>query len=153
MGLAYALGVTLLLQPLSADKAVDNEGMNVVLIGIDALRPDRLSHFGNERPTSPNIDALLEESLIFTQTFSQISRTYPAWTTTMSGMWPTEHGIRDNLPTSENLIPKHALLPQVLQKAGYTTGLQQTITAFHTWFLRPDLTRSVSLLWDCKTSP
>jgi len=118
----YALAVTALLQPLNAEESVDNDGMNVVLIGIDALRPDRLSHFGNERKTSPNIDALLDESLIFTQAFTQLSRTYPAWTTTMTGTWPTVHGIRDNLPTSDRLIPDVALLPQVLKDAGYATG-------------------------------
>ena len=119
---AYAIGVALLLQPLTADDAVDNEGMNVVLIGVDALRPDRLGHFGNPRNTSPNIDAVLEESVIFTQAFSQISRTYPAWTTTMTGTWPTSHGIRDNLPTANRLVPDQALLPAVMSDAGYTTG-------------------------------
>ena len=122
VALAYAAGVTLLLQPLDADKAVDNTGTNVVLIGVDALRPDRLGHFGNERNTSPNIDALLDESLIFTQAFTQLPRTYPAWTTTLTGTWPTVHGIRDNLPTSDRLIPEPALLPNVLKDAGYATG-------------------------------
>jgi arylsulfatase A-like enzyme len=118
----YVAAVTLLLQPLSADKAVDNDGPNIVLIGIDALRPDRLGHFGNKRKTSPNIDALLDESLIFTQAFTQLPRTYPAWTTTLTGTWPTVHGIRDNLPTSDRLIPDMALLPQVLKDSGYATG-------------------------------
>lgn len=122
MAAAYVAAVTLLLQPLKADKAVDNDGTNIVLIGVDALRPDRLSHFGNERKTSPNIDALLDESLIFTQAFTQLPRTYPAWTTTLTGTWPTVHGIRDNLPTSDRLIPDMALLPQVLKDSGYATG-------------------------------
>ena len=57
----YGIAITLLFQPLKADKAIDNEGMNGD-DGVDALRPDRLGHFGNERNTSPNIDALLDES-------------------------------------------------------------------------------------------
>ena len=108
--------------PLKAQRAQDNEGLNLVLIGVDALRGDRLSHFGNERQTSPHIDAFLGESLVFTQAFSQISRTYPAWTTTMSGRWPTAHGIRDNLPTADRLIPEAPLLPQVMKAAGFATG-------------------------------
>ena len=120
--LAYGGAIAALLQPIQAEKAVDNEGMNVVLIGVDALRPDRLGHFGNPRNTSPNIDALLQESLVFTQAFSQVSRTYPAWITTMTGTWPTTHGIRDNLPTAERLVPEPALLPAVLKNAGFATG-------------------------------
>lgn len=122
MSLVYAAAVTAVLQPLDADDAVDNEGFNVVLLGVDALRPDRLGHFGNPRNTSPHMDAVLAESVIFTQAFSQISRTYPAWTTTMTGAWPTTHGIRDNLPTDDRLVPSQALLPQVLQDSGYATG-------------------------------
>lgn len=121
-GVVYATAVAALFQPLEAEDAVDNEGLNVVLLGVDALRPDRLSHFGNPRKTSPNMDAVLAESVIFTQAFSQISRTYPAWTTTMTGSWPTTHGIRDNLPTADRLVPEQALLPRVLQSEGYTTG-------------------------------
>lgn len=122
LAIAYGIGIAVLLQPLSAKKAVDNEGMNVVMLGVDALRPDRLGHFGNPRNTSPNIDAVLSESLVFTQAFSQISRTYPAWTTTLSGTWPTVHGIRDNLPTADRLVPEMALLPNVMADAGYATG-------------------------------
>ena len=119
---AYGLAITALLQPLKAEKAQDNDGPNLVMIGVDALRLDRLGHFGNERDTSPNIDAFLEDSLIYTQAFTQLSRTYPAWTTLLSGTWPTVHGIRDNLPTADRLTPDQALLPQVMAEAGYATG-------------------------------
>ena len=119
---AYSLSVAWVLQPISAAPSQDNKGMNVVLIGVDALRPDRLHFNGNDRNTSPHIDALLAESAIFTQAFTQLPRTYPAWITTLSGTWPTEHGIRDNLPTADRLIPSAALLPQVMQAAGYATG-------------------------------
>lgn len=122
LSLAYGGAIAVLLQPLQAKKAVDNKGLNVVMIGIDALRPDRLGHFGNPRDTSPNIDAVMKESLVFTQAFSQVSRTYPAWTTTMTGTWPTVHGIRDNLPTADRLVPEPALLPAVLKNAGFATG-------------------------------
>jgi len=108
--------------PIDADTAQDNEEMNLVLIGVDALRADRLGHFGNERETSPNIDQFLSESLVYTQAFSQLSRTYPAWTTTMSGTWPTRHGIRDNLPTADRLVPEVPLLAQVMGDAGFATG-------------------------------
>ena len=117
-----ALGFAWATAPIDAESAQDNEQMNLVLIGVDALRADRLGHFGNERETSPHIDQFLSESLVYTQAFSQLSRTYPAWTTTMSGMWPTRHGIRDNLPTADRLVPEVPLLAQVMKDAGFATG-------------------------------
>ncbi|HER19522.1 MAG TPA: methyltransferase domain-containing protein, partial [Chromatiales bacterium] len=40
-------------------------GYNVVVISFDALRADALGTYGYDRPTSPNIDAFAEESLVF----------------------------------------------------------------------------------------
>ncbi len=40
-------------------------GQSVVLISVDALRPDHLSFNGYRRNTSPNIDALLRQSIVF----------------------------------------------------------------------------------------
>ena len=122
MALAGIGATMVMLQPLKAETPSSNDGPNVVLLGIDALRPDRLSFYGHDRPTSPNIDAVLAESVIFEETYTQLPRTYPAWITTLSGAWPTTHGIRDNLPTDNKIIPDLALLPQVMQQAGYTTG-------------------------------
>ncbi len=120
---ALGLGACIVgLQPLEADTPEANNGPNVVVVGIDALRPDRLGFFGHDRATSPNIDAVLKESVIFEEAYTQLPRTYPAWITTLSGTWPTTHGIRDNLPTDTHLIPDQALLPQVLGEAGYATG-------------------------------
>lgn len=97
-------------------------GPNVVLIGVDSLRPDHLGHFGYDRATAPNIDALLRESVIFTSAWTVLPRTYPAWMSTLSGQWPRTHGVRDNLPEPEHLVPPVALLPQVLRDKGYATA-------------------------------
>ena len=134
--LGLAVAFTWATAPLDAERAQDNQEMNLVLIGVDALRADRLGHFGNERETSPHIDQFLSESLTYTQAFSQLSRTYPAWTTTMSGTWPTRHGIRDNLPTADRLVPKVPLLAQVMKAAGYATGFATDDSRFS--YMVPD---------------
>lgn len=122
LNLVVLTAMTWVLQPITPAPVQDNDGPNLLIIGIDALRPDRLSYFGHDRPTSPNIDAFLSEAMIFEQAFSQLPRTYPAWTTMMTGAWPTHHEIRDNLPTDDRLISKKALLPQVMKDAGWATG-------------------------------
>ena len=44
---------------------------NVVLVTVDALRPDHLGSYGYHRPTSPNIDALASRSLRFQWAYCQ----------------------------------------------------------------------------------
>ena len=102
--------------------AQDNEGLNVIVLGIDGLRPDHLKSFGYERDTAPNIDAFIEEAVVFESSWTVFARTYPSWTSILSGRTPQNHGIRDNLPQPHLLVPEDtALLPQVLQKNGYHT--------------------------------
>ena len=44
---------------------------NLLLISIDTLRPDHLSYTGYFRKTSPNIDALAAEGVIFSNAYCQ----------------------------------------------------------------------------------
>ena len=120
---AYLLMVVVLLShPRQDGPKSGNQGMNVVLLGIDALRPDHLASEGYFRDTAPGIDAFLSEAVVFDQAFTPLARTYPSWTSMLTGSWPTTHQVRDNLPTPENLVPDITLLPQVMAAAGYETG-------------------------------
>ena len=113
------LGVT---HPPRTAPATDNAGMNVVIIGIDGLRPDHLSAYGYERQTAPNIDAFLDEAVAFDSAWTVFARTYPSWTSILSGQLPLNHGIRDNLPIPSELVSDEArLLPQELKERGYHT--------------------------------
>ena len=120
---AWVLGLAVLLQHPHYDGPQQaNDGPNVLLLGIDALRPDHLGSEGYFRDTAPNIDAFLSESVVFEQAYTPMARTYPSWTSMMSAAWPTTHGVRDNLPTPENLVPDMPLLPQLMVDAGFETG-------------------------------
>ena len=48
---------------------------NIILITIDALRSDHLSCYGYQRDTSPNIDRLAEEGVVFDNCFATSSGT------------------------------------------------------------------------------
>ena len=41
------------------------QGWDVILVSLDTLRADHLGVYGYERPTSPNLDALARESIVF----------------------------------------------------------------------------------------
>ncbi len=63
---------------------------NLILLTIDALRPDRLGAYGYERPTSPNIDALAAESVRFTRVLAPSSRSVRSIPAVFAGVYPSE---------------------------------------------------------------
>lgn len=94
------------------------DGPNVVLISIDTLRADRLGSYGHSRDTSPNIDRLAEEGILFENAYSQAPWTLPAMATIHSSLYPSEHGAtRFDLRMNNNLIT----LSEYMRNSFYTT--------------------------------
>jgi arylsulfatase A-like enzyme len=58
---------------------------NVLLITLDTLRADHLSSYGYPRKTTPNIDRLAEEGVLFENAFAGASWTLPSHATIMTG--------------------------------------------------------------------
>lgn len=79
--------------------ACDREGAgcppdcNVVLVSIDTLRADHLGLHGYARDTSPNLDRLGREAVVFENAISQSAWTTPAHASMMTGLHPHEHGL------------------------------------------------------------
>ena len=65
---------------------------NLVLIGIDTLRRDHLGCYGYHRATSPNIDRLADEGVLFEDAASQSPWTLPSFATVFTSLYPTQHG-------------------------------------------------------------
>ena len=104
-----------------------SEKKNVVLIVIDALRPDHLSCYGYHKNTSPNIDYLAKNGIIFENAFSTTNVTDPSITTILSGLYPISHGIRNHgEKVTRSMIRtfykrKVLYLSEILKKYGYYT--------------------------------
>lgn len=92
---------------------------NVLLITIDTLRADRLSCYGHERSTSPNLDRLAREGLRYTHAQAPRAKTTPSIASLLSGLYPHEHGVRDLATPLASGVP---LLQESLKRAGYRTG-------------------------------
>lgn len=75
---------------------------SVLLIVLDTLRADRLGCYGYPLPTSPNIDALAEESVRFTRAISTAPWTLPAHASLFTGLFPFEHGVHRVQRTAEH---------------------------------------------------
>src|SRR5262245_18716299 len=93
---------------------------NVILITIDTLRADHLSCYGYGRRTSPVLDGLAAEGVLFANAYAQSSWTKPSTASIFTSQYPTMHQTfleKSRLPESE------ILLPEVLRGAGYTTAV------------------------------
>ncbi|MDA1097327.1 MAG: sulfatase-like hydrolase/transferase, partial [Chloroflexi bacterium] len=66
---------------------------NVLLLGIDALRPDRLHCYGNTWETSPAIDRIASEGVLFEQMIAHSSHTLPSMGSVLTGLDPMQHGM------------------------------------------------------------
>ena len=98
---------------------------NVVLILIDALRPDRLHCYGYERRTSPNLDALAADGAMFTDAMAQAPETLVSTPSLFTGRYPQEHGMQWMERGPDIFIGPHLGLPSIaelLRGAGYETA-------------------------------
>ncbi|WP_082035597.1 sulfatase-like hydrolase/transferase [Shewanella sp. cp20] len=93
---------------------------NIVVIGIDALRPDHLAYRGADPSLAPTLNQLLSESLIYERTYTPLGRTFVAWMGILSGLYPTNNGARFNLAPPE-LVSKPFPLLERLAANGYQT--------------------------------
>lgn len=80
-----------------------------------------MSGNGYFRPTTPNLDALAKESLVFDNAFSSASWTLPESMTLYSGLYPFQHGVM-NRYNGETLVKDTPTLIDLLNNAGYQTA-------------------------------
>jgi arylsulfatase A-like enzyme len=90
----------------------------VVLIVVDTLRADHLSHYGYGRDTAAPLDAFRAKSTLFTRAYSTAPWTGPATMSILTGLSPLQHrGTRHGDVLSAQVVT----LAERLDAAGYTT--------------------------------
>jgi arylsulfatase A-like enzyme len=70
------------------------EKTNIILISIDTLRQNHLGCYGYHRQTSPNIDRLAQDGILFSNAFSQWPCTAISHASILTGLYPHTHGMR-----------------------------------------------------------
>ena len=116
--LAAALLVAFLLVPR---KATSSAPRSIVLVTIDTLRADHLGSYGYPRPTSPFLDRLAREGVVFEKAQSSAAQTSAAHASIFTGLYPSQHGVRSNgqgFGDGASYEP----LAEALEKAGYQTA-------------------------------
>ena len=93
---------------------------NLILITLDTTRRDRLSCYGYSEKTTPNLDRLAAEGILFEQAFTAVPVTLPSHATLLTGLYPFQHGVRNN--GSYVLADSFTTLAELLGARGYETG-------------------------------
>ncbi len=94
------------------------DDLNLLFILIDTLRADRLSAYGYDRETSPNIDALAATGVRFAEHLSQSS-----WTKcSMASLWTGSYPARTGVTRAPQALSEDARMPaEILSDAGFRT--------------------------------
>lgn len=109
--------------------------MNVVFVGIDALRADRLGCYGFGEKTSPYIDSLAANGVVFDRHFTPVVPTQPAFTSIYSGTHPLTHGIVSH-EGSNQPNPNITWLPLLMKHHGITSVTVDNLADHKQWFWR-----------------
>lgn len=97
------------------------EDCNIIFISMTNLRQDHLGTYGYYRDTSPNIDRLAQESLVFENAFSHASWTLPVAVSLFTSQYPFTHGIMDR---EEEAVLNESTITfvDILKQNGYITA-------------------------------
>ena len=93
----------------------------LLLITTDTLRADHVGAYGGPDGITPHLDSLAQDSIVFDVAYAPASYTLPSIAALLSGRYPEEVGILENV----NLFkPRDGLatLPEILRVHGWRTG-------------------------------
>jgi len=93
---------------------------NVLLITVDTLRADHLGSYGFDFDTSPNIDTLATESVVFEKAIAAAGKTTPSHASIMTSRYTREHAI--GYENGKSSLATETTLAEIFRDAGYATA-------------------------------
>jgi choline-sulfatase len=99
----------------------DADGYNLLLVTLDTVRADHLGCYGeNDQAETPFLDSLCRNGVMFSDAVTSVPITLPSHTTIMTGLYPPNHGVRDN--GTYRLAEERTTLAEDLRSHGYETA-------------------------------
>ncbi|MDP1689789.1 MAG: sulfatase [bacterium] len=89
---------------------------NIILITVDALRPDHLGFMGYSKNNTPNIDNLAREGIVFRNAFSVGPTTPYSFPAILTSTYPLDYS------GPQEMKEPRVLISEVFKKQGYTTA-------------------------------
>jgi choline-sulfatase len=118
VGAALAVGLAGLACTRSAPPPI--VARHLVLVTIDTLRADRLSCYGSRAVATPHLDQVAAQGALARDVSVQAPLTRPSHVTILTGRYPAEHGIRDNVAPA--LAADVPTLAERLRDRGFETA-------------------------------
>ncbi|TMA36511.1 MAG: hypothetical protein E6J87_00440 [Deltaproteobacteria bacterium] len=93
---------------------------SAAIIVVDTLRADHLGFYGYSRPTSPALDALAAQGLVFERAYSTSPWTLPSFGSLLTGRPPSEHlaGLRVTVDGVPSFTPLSKAMPTLAELLG-----------------------------------
>lgn len=101
-----------------ASATVAANAPNVLLLILDTVGAKHMSLYGYGRPTTPRLEQLARESIVFDNAFATSSWSLPSHTGIFTGLLPQEHGGNYLEPIRREVYS----VAQAFQSHGYATG-------------------------------
>ncbi|MDC3415922.1 sulfatase-like hydrolase/transferase [Aquibacillus salsiterrae] len=110
--------------------------MKIIMISLDSLRANRLGCYGYHKPTSPYLDKIAEEGVLFENMFAADIPTEAVHTAIFTGKVGLRTGIVSHGSSLTHLPKSTEWLPTMLRNAGFTTGAVDNLYQLKEWFAR-----------------
>ena len=114
-----ALTILVTCQLLCVSCASKDVRPDIVLIVIDTLRADHVGCYGYPRSTTPFLDSLSREGVLFETAYAPMGTTSPSLATVLTSQHPLSHGLVRN---GMSLKDGADTLQEALRESGYTTA-------------------------------
>ncbi|MRH43291.1 sulfatase-like hydrolase/transferase [Aquibacillus halophilus] len=116
--------------------------MRILYLDLDSLRPDHISSYGYHRNTTPNIDEVAKEGVMFTNYYCTDAPCLPSRSALMSGRFGIHNGVVGHGGTAADMRHEgpsrafndrlvHESLPGSLRSLGYKTTTISTFAERH----------------------
>ncbi|NOV04596.1 sulfatase family protein [Paenibacillus planticolens] len=110
--------------------------MNIVFISLDTMRASRLGCYGYEKPTSPYMDRIASQGVLFERAYAADIPTEVAHTGIFTGKVGLRTGVVSHGSPLTQLPKKESWLPSLLQNHGFTTAAVDNLYQLKEWFAR-----------------
>lgn len=104
--------------------------VNVLFFTIDTLRADHVGACGYGRETTPTLDRLAEEGVLFCLGYTASNESVPSHLTMLTGRYPQSHGVVAN---SQKIDEQQTTLAELLGRRGFRTAAFTTFPLMAMW--------------------
>jgi arylsulfatase A-like enzyme len=120
--LLYIFVFSMLLSSCNPKKKQEKEQQppNIIFIMTDDHAYQALSAYDDDLISTPNLDELADEGMLFNQSFVTNSISAPSRATLLTGQYSHKNGVIDNMKSFDTSL---VTFPRLLQDAGYQTAM------------------------------